>query len=338
MFGFLRVVLAACVALNHVEVAFAGRNIGVVSVVMFYILAGYVVAVQWQTISRDRAFKPSLVAFARDRALRLLPGYFAVLAIGVIVVATLHPESYFLQRGASLECVFANVSIVPLNYFSFNSLDQCTLIPVAWSLALEIQFYIVAPLILFASVRWSLVLVVASLLVYLLANWGAIDTDTFGYRLLPGTLFMFLVGASIARLGPSFTAGRSPGIGVDHWLIALVFGMTMATAMTTIFGWREALPFAMETSVGLSLGVPLVLVLQRIRRSRLDDFVGMIAYPLFLLHFPVLWMLNVWSPGLIETVTGKVIYMAITALFALAVVWGVDAPIGRWRRRMRAKT
>jgi peptidoglycan/LPS O-acetylase OafA/YrhL len=42
MLGTLRLVLALMVALSHVDVGVAGLNVGVVAVVTFYLISGYV--------------------------------------------------------------------------------------------------------------------------------------------------------------------------------------------------------------------------------------------------------------------------------------------------------
>ena len=74
----------------------------------------------------------------------------------------------------------------------FNGSDQYTLIPPAWSLGAEVQFYLLAPFLLI----WPKRLLLAGLLslgVYLTALSGFINSDWYGYRLLPGVLMFFLL-------------------------------------------------------------------------------------------------------------------------------------------------
>jgi peptidoglycan/LPS O-acetylase OafA/YrhL len=62
-------------------------------------------------------------------------------------------------------------------------------------LGIELLFYLVMPFILIFKVRSTCFGL--SLLVFLAAYLGWIDTDLFGYRFLPGILFMFSCGSTL---------------------------------------------------------------------------------------------------------------------------------------------
>jgi peptidoglycan/LPS O-acetylase OafA/YrhL len=72
------------------------------------------------------------------------------------------------------------------------------IIPQAWSLGLELSFYAIIPfLIIYRPLaKWS---VAISIGIFALAFFGIISPDTYGYRLLPGTLFIFFAGTAMAR-------------------------------------------------------------------------------------------------------------------------------------------
>jgi peptidoglycan/LPS O-acetylase OafA/YrhL len=80
-----------------------------------------------------------------------------------------------------------------MNFFMWNDALQFGLIPPSWSLGAEIQFYAVVPWILLAGLRAPAL--AASLAVYACALFGVLNPDWFAYRLLPGVLFMFLLGS-----------------------------------------------------------------------------------------------------------------------------------------------
>jgi len=88
-----------------------------------------------------------------------------------------------------------SITIFPLNFFQFPALGLYNgqLLPQAWSLGLELSFYIVPPAIVFLPriITWA---VAVSLGIFLLAYLGLIHPDIYGYRLLPGVLFIFAVG------------------------------------------------------------------------------------------------------------------------------------------------
>ncbi|NJL07247.1 MAG: hypothetical protein HC900_02535, partial [Methylacidiphilales bacterium] len=79
------------------------------------------------------------------------------------------------------------------------------LLPQAWSLGLEAFFYLVFPWLIIFPLRG--IAFALSVLVFALAITGILDTELFGYKLLPGTLFMFLIGSHLfddrkARVSP----------------------------------------------------------------------------------------------------------------------------------------
>lgn len=328
MIGFIRLALAFMVALSHAGVAIGGRHIGVPAVVVFYVLAGYIVALQFSVISRGRSRPAAVAAFWRDRALRLFPIYLAVLAFMAAVAIAVDPESYFLSRDFGAACAAGNLFVVPMNFFAFNGFDQCALIPVSWSLGLEMQFYLLFPLLalLRPGAMWAAG--AASVGVYIVALAGVIDSDIWGYRLLPGTLFMFLMGV---LLGQAHLAGDR-----RREVMALATAPAALCGLALISSTPQAgVFFTIETLVGLAAAVPLILIGRSVPRSRLDDYAGLAAYPLFLMHFGFIWIFRAFDPESLAGPAGLFAYLAATAAGALALALVIDRPIGDWRRRRR---
>jgi peptidoglycan/LPS O-acetylase OafA/YrhL len=82
------------------------------------------------------------------------------------------------------------------------------------------------------------------------------------------------------------------------------------------------------------IALPLIVIARSLPRSRLDDLAGAIAYPLFLLHFGVLWL----TSTVFENTTrlpALLTYLAITTALALMIATAVDMPLSRLRRRFR---
>jgi len=200
MFGYLRFALAFFVLVSHMNIRIYGMNPGVTAVVIFYLLAGHVVAHLWDNVLPVGPGR--LARFYRDRVLRIMPLYLYVIALTVlflIITGYGNPEYKVFK-------LLGNFLVIPVNYYMVVDTTILTdpawaLIPVAWSLGAELQAYLFLPLIL-VSGRWKTALIIGSFFVYMLANSGALHPDYFGYRLIPGVFFMFAAGACIQRTGP----------------------------------------------------------------------------------------------------------------------------------------
>ncbi|TSE23830.1 acyltransferase family protein [Tepidimonas aquatica] len=326
MFGSLRLLLALLVALSHVGVSVRGYHLGVPAVVVFLLLSGYVVAAMLHGA-------PAWRAFWAERALRLLPPYYTAAALGVGVWLLSGAAIPFFSGAGQPALWLAALAIIPLNYATlWPVLDTFTPVPPAWSLGLEIQFYLLAPWLLAAPRRAALAWA-ASAAVGAAAQLGLLPSDAFGYRLLVGNLYIFLSGAALywVQHGPAANAAR--------WRAALYLtwaGVAVVAAATAALG-RWGTPFVAEVAVGYLLGLPLVAALARLSRRRWDDALAHLAYPLFLVHFAALWALQGAgrqpSP---QAPLALAAYLCLALALAAAVHLVAQRPWLHWRRRLRA--
>jgi len=262
--------LAAGVMLSHLDVKIAGFNPGVTSVVVFFILSGRVTT---QLIEKNNGIAH---VFYLERFLRLYPAYIFVLIISIVTWCLFHVDTIFLSRSPTMYDWFDNITIVPLDFNMWRSQTYFILIPPAWSLGLEIQFYIIAPWVLRLESDVFMKIVLSSAAIWCVAQANLIETDSWGYRLLPGTLFMFLAGRLIHK--------RNYGLLAILWAIAL---LTLVAEFRDLIAVRN---FNVETSFGFAIGVPLVMALALLPRKAFDEYFGGLSYPLFLIHFPVIWL------------------------------------------------
>lgn len=279
--GVLRLFLATLVVFSHMGYTVYGYNPGVVAVVVFYLLAGQVVAKLWFKAPVENRFK----WFMRDRSLRILPAYYVSLVVVTLAWAVgLLAPSYFLSHSPSAFDWFANISILPMNYFMFNGTDRFALLPTVWSLAVEVQFYLLVPILLSFRVLWR-VAAVLSLLVFGAAQLGWLHPDYFGYRLLPGVLWIFLSGTLLGRPSP-----RNDYVLSASWALCCSY--------TTYLLWSNQTPsYVLEVALGYVLGIPILLYLRQnslisTRAKGVQRLAGAYSYPLFLIHLPIIWCIN----------------------------------------------
>ena len=328
MFGALRISLAVLVGISHAGFNVFGFNPGVFAVIIFYLISGYVTAALLKTAD----VQP--ISFLKERLLRLLPSYFAFAVLAAAIWFFLAPQSHFLSRSPRLADWIANVTVVPLNYFMWSEQDRFTLLPPTWSLGLELQFIMAAPILLRRlgpalgsdkPAPWIIPIFLLSAGFYLVATIPmVIDTDIYGYRLLPGVLWMFLAGFFLQR---------------KHKKLA-VAGFTVAslTLISIALGLAPIRPFNVETATGIVFGIPLVAGLAQLRRRWWDDFLANLAYPFFLSHFIVLWLFD--AAGIaIGTIPQSFPLLSSWLLLTLALSWAAfyyfERPLISWRRRLR---
>ncbi len=322
MLGSLRLALAVMVALSHVEVAVAGMNPGVVAVVVFYLISGYVMT----GLVRRHYPSPALAGrFYADRALRLLPHYYAIATITLAWFLSGEFRSYYLSRSPSAGNLVENFLVVPLNFYMFNDSMRFALVPPAWSLGAEIQFYIVFPFILLANARTALL--AASAVVYGLAVFGVLNPDWFGYRLLPGVLFMFLAGSCLYDLSQP-RAGRGALARFQALVLCLAALVALALAVTG----NLSVAVNRETLLGLAFGIPLVLAAASRPSGPIDEYLGHLSYGVFLNHFFVRWA---FFGDQVSGMASVFAYLGGSILLAVAGYHAVERPALAWRKRLR---
>lgn len=328
--GFFRFFLAIMVLVSHMNIALAGLNPGVVSVVIFYLLAGQVVCRLWQRQAHLPIGK-RIWWFYQDRLWRIAPMYVFVMAFGFLSWLA-GAQSYFLSAAPEASDWLNNLFVVPLNYYMFNGADKFTLLPPAWSLAAELQFYLLVPM-LFGS-RYLLALAwLGSVVVFVLAQTQVLNTDVFGYRVLAGIGFVFICGGWLEKsaLWNRLSLG-SRGVAM-LWL-----GMGLYVALLLQNPSLQQ-PFNLEVALGFLIGVPSIILLSlwhpKGQLYKAQRLAGALSYGVFLAHFPVMWMLELWLPAL----AGNVVAVSIGSIaVALAGHYGVERPLWARHRAMLASS
>jgi len=353
--GYLRLILALLVLLSHAGWRVAGLNPGVAAVIGFYLISGYVMA----ALVRAHYNVPQRIQwFYADRLLRLAPQYLLYAALGALLWVWLRAQAApgapsftpFLKNDPSSMDWFNNLLVVPLNYYMVNGSDQFALVPPAWSLGAELQFYLLAPVMLLWP-RVGVVLALTTLGVHAMALMHWIHTDWFGYRLIPGVLWVFALGMLL------FAWQRSRPL----WAHALALAAPLLALGVYLLLRRHGLhaaPFHQEVLLGWGLGVPLVhwlgLVGMQSRmpkdetrnsarlHRRANALSGDASYGVFLNHFLLIWCAQAagWQPDVSQPGNaghvGLVLLACASVPLAVASQRYVETPMLILRRRIRA--
>lgn len=274
-------------------------NLGWIGVSLFFTLSGYLII----PMVADQKSEPGFFArFWCRRAFRLLPVY-ALLLISFLVARAGWPESSPGRERLldstiplwSYATFTQNIVMASQNYLGNEWLR------VSWSLAVEVQFYALACLIVYYVPRRLLVRallgLIAAVVVFrfgvVLLNPGASASLVL---LLPCRLDAFLAGGLVALLPPPLSGQERRRQGIALGVLAL----SMAA-----FGWFTSGRFGSVTQyvvptyyLMLATGSVAVLqlcvlsspVLRWLMESAPMLRAGRLSYFLYLFHLPVLWM------------------------------------------------
>lgn len=290
----LRGVAVLLVVLFHLEIA--GFESGFLGVDVFFVISGYLMAVMYDpTKTTD---------FFIKRARRLLPAYFAVV-IGTLLlaIAITTPGDYAqVAKQARFSTFFApNIGFwLENSYFSKAAFKPLLHL---WSLGIEIQFYLLVPLLAWAFSKWkpsyAIALIGSAALCFLLV--GISPKASFFW--LPPRLWEFLLGFGIAKYfyrGPRFQA---LGLMAFLTLICIPLVQIDGDALGFVHGHPGlmALLSCTATAAVLACGLP-----RKIEEAcGLLERIGGWSYSIYLAHFPVI-VLFLYQPfsGTVLTTTG----------------------------------
>jgi len=327
MTGHIRLILALLVLLSHTGITINGLNPGVIAVVIFYMLAGGVVTHLWHDILTDG--KGKLLHFYKDRVLRIFPLYLYVALLTILfLLMTGYAEPRF-----SVITLLNNTLIIPLNFYmvidnTILSEPSWWLIPQAWSLGTELQAYLLLPLVLiYKRVKW--LLFIFSIFVYMAANLTYIHTDYFGYRLIPGVFFIFIIGSMI-KDGQKTKSN-------------IVAALLMAAVLITygLFDYFDAFKqvYTQETLLGLLIGVPLlVLTGTTTVRLPLNKLAASLSYGVFLSHFLVIWLLDYYNVLITNTILYYGLLISLTLVISYSGTKLIETRINALRMRSKPKS
>lgn len=267
--GFFRLVLALIVFVSH------GTRIAIGSsaVYLFFGLSGYwIYQMYLHKYSKTRS---PYLTYMVSRLWRLLP-VFLLINTAAILVETFYLRKSFLSGGAfaRLHFIFSNIFLL-----GYDSLPNKPLVP-AWSLDLEMQFYIVAPLLIWwVRKRPRALLFVSAILTAI----------TFYFALPLMTLGIFFFAAGLATAASPWKPSKS--IAVSSLALTL-----LAIVACVASPWKGVLltgshPGPLDVYNGLAnlllalIALPLALFTTQQKGDSHDSIYGELSYIVYLLHW-----------------------------------------------------
>ncbi|HWD05061.1 MAG TPA: acyltransferase family protein [Amycolatopsis sp.] len=250
------------------------QGIGEIAVPFFFLVSGFVVT--------PIALRQGYARFAANRFIRVYaPMLFVVLLTALMLVVNLHPPSTGQSQELNPLTILTNTILV--NYLIY---PQVVLVPVAWTMIIEIVFYVLLMALMPLLKRWV---------------WLAIAVEL---------TFIFVVMMSRSQLGPSYSLFA---VNVSYLPVLVIGQIIWASSSKKIPLWTGALYGAcawclyvladiidvgrVDTSYNLSMAFAVVLFLlgmmseHKLKQRKFWTLVSERSYSIYLLHMLVSFVL-----------------------------------------------
>ncbi len=328
----LRAVAIVPVLFFHARFATFGG--GFVGVDVFFVISGYLIT---SLIVRELdAGTFSFIDFWARRARRILPAAFvaimATLAAGWFILLPSDYEN--LAQSALAQTLFAS----NLFFWKHTGYFGAETMPLLhyWSLAVEEQYYMVFPLVLFVLTRYGKMrmfwlIATVGLVSFGVNVWAVTNTVSAAFFFLPTRAWELLTGSLLA-----FLAGRGPGRTSTTLVDELLALGGMAAILFAVVQYDQNTPFPGTAALSPSLGTAAIIwanrnhrtIVGRLLSTRPFVLIGLISYSLYLWHWPLFVYARYLSfEELAPTVT--VSLLIASTLIAYCSYRFVETPIRR---------
>jgi peptidoglycan/LPS O-acetylase OafA/YrhL len=351
--GMLRTLLALSVVLDHLGGGTTDWLVGGrLAVQLFYVISGFLIS---YVLTATDHYRGAPGRFYANRALRLYPVYLAVAALTLLAYAGNGGAAFWrvyegLPLTATLFLALSNLVILGQDWLMFFGIEhgalaftgsfahsdvplyQGLLVPQAWTLGVELSFYLIAPFVLHSPRRLLALLVASLALRVALVASGIGVSDPWTYRFFPTELALFLAGSlSHQVLLPRWQAWmarapRLPEVGTGLLLLYVLAHFSIGLPHTV----RDGLAVLLFAAL-----LPLAFLFQS--RHRLDKVIGELSYPIYICHALVIlffdWLLDGTQVRQPAMFTALVVAGCIG--FAALLNTLIADPVERLRRRLR---
>lgn len=274
---------------------------GFIGVDIFFVISGFLIStIIFSSLEHDRF---SLVEFYIRRISRIFPALIlvliSVLAFGYVLLSFDEYQQLGKHTAAGAGFIQNFVLWREAGYFD-NSAETKPLLHL-WSLAIEEQFYVFWPLLLafFWKRKWSFLKITAAVAVIsFAANIYLMHRNATAAFYLPMARFWeLMVGGMLAYATlhrPQLISRHKNGQSVIGFALLLTGLLTINTGRN-FPGWWALLPIIGAFFV-ISAGSDAWLN-KKLLANKLMTWIGLISYPLYLWHWPLLSFLRITGNG-----------------------------------------
>lgn len=311
---------------------------GFVGVDIFFVISGFLISGIILDGLRQGSF--TFADFYARRIRRIFPALAVVLAATLVLgYLFLFPSEFRnLGRHALGGALFvANITLWQDSGY-FDTAAELKPLLHLWSLGVEEQFYLLWPLFLFVCYKrgWSMLWITALICLgsFAFNVWASGSKPIANFFLLPGRFWELMAGSMLAqlRIGGEGASGR---LSLEKSAIvresaafagfALVVIALFWIDRNTVFpGWAALIP-VLGACLLIAAG-PAAWINRRILAHPLAVLIGLISYPLYLWHWPLLAYGRIMASDHLATTTALILVCAAFPLAWATYQW-VEKPI-----------
>lgn len=339
--GTFRLVLAVAVLIAHVQTTLGHSIVNRESlhilvwsgeaVFAFFVISGfYMSLIVNEKYSKLPGGTPRFYA---NRALRLYPVHWIILALYALFYAATGTPSFLLgddrvPLARWLHAVVSNTFFLGVETLPLHGAGNWRFVvgPI-WSLSIECYFYLIAPFVVVRRLRVLVALCAAAFGFRMALYHAGVALLPWRYFFFPADLVFFLMGC-VSYRGYAWLRDRPYAKPLGIAAVLAIAASVVAPQMWTAPDLDQPVAWAFYALVALC--TPALFALTR--RSRIDNYLGQLSYPVYLAHILVIgWVARLALPGWLDKgLVALVVTLALSAgLYAL-----VDRPIERLRRRI----
>lgn len=301
--GYLRLALALAVVLSHLSWEY-GKFAGPIAVFGFYTLSGYLISGSIRDTYQGRP-----LSFVVNRALRIYPAYWAVMLIGLVIAMFGSPLSSAISIPQGFDDWWRQISILGLVGIN-GTLHPVRLVPPAWSLSIELFWYLAMFFLWKRAMLWLVASTIAAVCLSVVWGWQG------GFYNYLGPSVCFALGAYCQQRQIRLPTGHIP------FAICILAGLMVVGN------------FVAPSAPLLYLSAPatayLIVSLPPGRSAGVEKLSGELAYPVFLCHWHVASLAGIGLGPL-----SLVVSLPLIFALSLAIVFGVEHPIAAVRNWVR---
>ena len=326
--GLTRFLLAFLIIIYHLSQSIF---MGDFAVGCFFILSGYWISLMYE--KKYSNFQNPLKVYYISRIWRLMPVFYIFTIIALIVNVIL---STTLMYRIIHESFVDNLIFIISNIFIIGySSSKYRLIGPAWSLDMEMQFYLLFPLLLYLFkknsqnryLKLGVVLLITASFTFYLVDVAFLKFTFFRF------IYLFLTGILVYNYEFSF---KSQTLRVSQYILLITVVLNITIPALAIYSRQPDTPYFRNLSfVLILLAIPSLIASVNRETNKRDKFWGEMSFVVYLSHW--IWLtpynLLIANGSKISRLPYVLGFITVTFLSSYLIYKFIDRPSEKIRQR-----